>query len=160
MTTFEEIRVGYTVRSTRNGVTREGVVEAIGPKSAHTKWPVVEIANIEDDSIEIVDRPKSAVEFPSVPTLGWLTIANYPLRVGRWRQYTSRVGPIGSPKEYVIQDEAEFPLAEVTAFTEAVAVPKSALDELRGNFDCSGPLSCLQEHLDAFLDAIDDASTR
>ena len=157
MSAFEEIQVGYTVRSIRNGVTREGIVEAIGPRSAHTKWPVVEIANVEDDSIEIVDRPKPAVVLPSVPTLGWLNSIGNAHALGIW---CSRALTGGEGVENIRGDGNRALNFEITAFTEAVAVPKWALETLLGNVDCSGPLLCLQEHLDDFLAAIDNASTR
>ena len=105
--------------------------------------------------------PKPAVELPSVPTLGWLSDGHDEPILGHWRSYEPNFRrDDGEEYKSVLQDERDINRDRVTAFTEAVAVPKSALETLLGNVDCSGPLSCLQEHLDAFLDAIDDASTR
>ena len=145
MSAFAEIQVGYTVRSTRNGVTREGVVEAIGPRSAHTQWPVVEIANIEDDSIEIVDRPKPAVTLPTVPTLGWIS-CGATAHLGHVRLDLNMRG--------VLLDGLYYGAAStITAFTPATVIPTKALDELRA-------WEWLDEATLTFLAAVDNASTR
>ena len=158
MSTFAEIQVGDTVRSTRNGVTREGVVEAIGPKSAHTTWPVVEIANIEDDSIEIVDRPTPAVSLPSTPTLGWATHANDGQLLGLFSQKpNTRQIVVGVTCDW---GRFSWEPSYVTAFTEAVAVPKSALDELRRAYIAVNTNVQRGDAIYSFFAAIDNASTR
>ena len=157
MSAFEEIQVGYTVRSTRNGVTREGIVEAIGPRSAHTKWPVVEIANVEDDSIEIVDRP-DPFPLPTQHSLGWLSHAHFEDRLGFWTTTPSE--DRGREWDAVSCLGTTVFRPGVTAFTEAVAVPKSALDELRRAYIAVNTNIQRGDAIYSFFAAIDNVSTR
>lgn len=115
-----------------------------------------------DSKVEhyLLDRPKPAVELPTEPTLGWL----------KWYagEESSGLGieRTGLGIYWVIEGGVTdsggggmWPMKDVTAFTPATAVPTAALDELRRNHDCSGPLSCLREHVDTFLAAVDEAQS-
>lgn len=108
----------------------------------------------------VKDRPKPAVILPTVPTLGWATHANDGQFFGLFSQnpstpqivdcVTCRWGRFSWEPTYI------------TAFTEAVAVPKAALDELRVAVEETYKLQFDMPVRAAwdFLAAVDNASTR
>lgn len=107
----------------------------------------------------LLDRPKPAVELPTVPSLGWATRATADATLGTWQKYTTR---FGDQTDYLIDSEREFQACEVTGFVAATAVPTDALDALRAYRDClhtPGPTPAIRR-IDTFLNAVDNAAQR
>jgi hypothetical protein len=109
----------------------------------------------------LLDRPTPPVELPKEPTLGWATWGSEGNILAVWDLY----GPADtSAGELRAVDScgcrAGGDPSKVTAFTQAVAVPKSALDELRRYF-ASIPLGVLltqsEKALRTFLEDVNRA---
>ena len=153
-----EIRKGDTVRVEFPAGTINTAVEYIADRDNRSYD-----AFMSGSKHYLLDRPKPAVTLPSVPTLGWLSVCDAEPMLGRWRSYEPNFRrDDGREYKSVLQDERDIERHRVTAFTEAVAVPKAALDELRAQvgreyrlkFDM--PISLVYD----FLTAVDNASTR
>lgn len=115
----------------------------------------------------LLDRPKSPVDLPTEPTLGWASFEHHhdhlaETELGVWRHVVHGNG------NDTITAAIQHQIAQadtVTAFTPAVAVPKGALDELREVFDTApdthtAPRRTLHySHAIAhFLKAVDEAN--
>ena len=145
-----EIRKGDLIRWERHRADKSAVsaVEYRAVCSGDRHISVGQAANFGQHYL--LERPAPAVSLPSVPTLGWLDSIGNTHALGIWRSQplTGGVGVVN------IRGDSGALDFEITAFTEAVAVPKSALDELR--FAQVFPLS----EVATFLAAVDNASTR
>lgn len=103
----------------------------------------------------LLDRPAPAVELPTEPTLGWLTLEATGFFAGSstsletvWLN-DAKTGLIHAGRTALTNVD------RVKDFTPATAVPTSALDELRANYmDTSKSLAKITGD---FLDAIDAA---
>lgn len=105
----------------------------------------------------IEDRPVPAVVLPTVPTWGWLDSTANNAVLGLWQ----RRHLTGGPGAETIAPGFRALGYEITAFAEAVAVPKDALDELRTYFR-SLPLGIMlnnpQMAIREFIHAVDEAN--
>ena len=94
-----------------------------------------------------VDRPKPAVELPTVPTLGWVRGETFDPLLAVWvRDDTTNDAPTFRAPAHVLHPDY------VTAFTAATAVPTAVLEILRSlAWLCPGPIG-------TFLAAVDAAN--
>ena len=115
----------------------------------------------------LLDRPEPAVELPTVPTLGWVTVSHDGFQhnpavafVGPWQSGSD--GMLAGGYETGCRTlSGTFSGSEfITAFTPATAVPTEALDALRADGLTDG--CCVGCHLHAavrtFLAAVDAAN--
>lgn len=109
---------------------------------------------MEQGRLYLLDRPKPVVDIPSTPTLGWIDAT-----AGGTSLAVVGIGNIGydldkGPHYARVRRGGGWDLSsEITAFTEAVAVPKAALYVLRAavlEHGADGPTR-------NFLTAIDNA---
>ena len=147
-----DIRKGDLIRAERTEDVREGRV--LRYEDNDIRFQYGRDWYVPGSTLYLLDRPAPAVELPSTPTLGWATHANDGQLFGLFSQNPSTRQIV----DCVTCDWGRFSWEPtyVTAFTEAVAVPKSALDALRaaaGNMFPDGPTR-------NFLAAVDNASTR
>jgi hypothetical protein len=98
----------------------------------------------------LLDRPAPKVELPETPTLGWLN--DEPYLLATWVDCSDSAA---RPPAVRPVSPTPFDDGHVKSFTEAVAVPKAALDELRKW--PSGPDPAMY-HLKRFLAAVDEAN--
>ena len=145
-----DIRLGDLIRWEKDPAN-EGSTQAI-------EWTVTDSSGRSEYSGKhyLLDRPKQTIVLPDIPTLGWVTFADGSKRVGLVRRDAS-----GMPW---IDDEWSDRWGKATAFTEAVAVPKSALAELwsqHGAELSSHACGSRSPHyVCRFLAAAENASTR
>lgn len=158
-----EIRKGDTVRVEFPAGTINTAVEYIADRDNRSYD-----AFMSGSKHYLLDRPKPAVTLPSVPTLGWLSVCDAEPMLGRWRSYEPNFRrDDGSEYKAVIQDERDIERHRVTAFIEAVAVPKFALaklwadhaDRTSQSHDCGKSYNASQPTC-AFLTAAYNASAR
>lgn len=105
----------------------------------------------------LLDRPTPPVELPETPTLGWLTVHGQTLP-GLWARHQYKSILEGRSTETAIQWERDFPMADITAFAPATAVPTEALDELRQSLASVKESGERREDIGNFLAAVDEAN--
>ena len=154
---FKDLRVGMTVECVWSpghrvtGVIAEvddGVVYS-GPLDAH-------LIGSETDTFTLLDRPKPAVELPTVPSLGWASFSvvmpGLPeTELGVWERRTFDNGN-DTFRSVVAHNVSQ--AESVTAFTPATAVPTEALDKLWTLRRTPARSPYLGEYVDAFLAAV------
>lgn len=101
----------------------------------------------------LLDRPAPKVELPETPTLGWGTWSGGPY-LAVWQSNGAKLLAVDD------HGERDGDAGYIESFTEAVAVPKAALDELR---EAAWPQPYPPTHhyrtaLRTFLAAVDEAN--
>lgn len=134
--TPSDLRIGDRVRTE----SRDGRPFGTSPQILASEWIVGEDdldGDFEGVDLYLLERRAPVVKLPSELTLGWATWRDGTVELDTWRLA---------------------PEADVIAFVEAVAVPKAALDELRGHIGFFATPESLRGRINAFLAAVDAAN--
>ena len=151
---FDQIRVGDTVQRDLRGITS---AMTVAKRDERRVCPndLTHLVNYVGSTWTLIDRPKPAVELPTVPTLGWASGPTFDPLLAVW----SRVGTVIYTPAHRVDEEG------VTAFTPATAVPTEALVELRDHLTRTAPYGSsaanwkhLGELCRDFLAAVDAAN--
>ena len=153
---FDDIQVRDTVTRDYREIASTLTVAIRGAMAVYPNFSGraddVAVRNLEGSTWRLVNRPKPAVELPTVPTLGWATVdrrdvADPLTALGKFVRFGGVLTVLANPR---------YSVSDVTAFVPATAVPTDALDDLRGQWKV--PSSAVRDFL-AAVDAANGPST-